>query len=71
MRLTKEKYRLCYADDAVILSENENRLQRLLHRFSLTARRYNMEIFVPKTKSLVVAKEPVRCKLAINDEMVE
>jgi len=55
---------LCYADDAVVISENEDELQRLLRQFYLT-------IVTNKTKSLVVAKEPRRCKLAGNDEIVE
>jgi len=62
---------LCYADDAVIISENEDELQRLLYQFYLKAKRYNMSIATNKTKSLVVAKEPRRCKLAFNDEIVE
>jgi len=62
---------LCYADDTVIISENEDELQRLLHQFYLTAKRYNMSIAINKTKSLVVAQEPRRCKIAVNDEIVE
>jgi len=62
---------LCYGDDAVIISENEDELQRLLHQFYLTAKPYNMSIAINKTKSLVVAKEPRRCKLAVNEEIVE
>jgi len=49
---------LCYADDAVIISENGDELQRLHHQFYLTAKRYNISIAINKTKSLVVAKEP-------------
>lgn len=62
---------LCYADDAVLISENEDELQRLLHQFYLTATRYNMMISMPKTKFLVIAKEPIRCKLAVKDEIIE
>ncbi|XP_050447499.1 uncharacterized protein LOC126849579 [Cataglyphis hispanica] len=62
---------LCYADDAVLISENKDELQKLLHQFYLTATLYNMMISVPKTKSLVIAKEPIRCKLAVNDEIIE
>jgi len=62
---------LCYADDTVIISENDDELQRLLYQFYLTAKRYNMWIAINKTKSLVVAKEPRRCKLAVYDEIVE
>ncbi|XP_055390221.1 uncharacterized protein LOC129619146 [Condylostylus longicornis] len=62
---------LCYADDAVLISENEDELQRLLHRFYLSAKKYNMVISTEKTKSLVVSKDPIRCKLAINDIIIE
>jgi len=62
---------LCFADDAVIISENVDELQRLLHQFYPTAKRYNMSIATKKAKSLVVAKEPRRCKLAVNDKIVE
>jgi len=65
------KTQLCYADDAAIISENKDELQRLLHQFYLTAKRYYMSIAINKIKSLVVAKEPRRCKLAVNDEIVE
>lgn len=58
---------VCYVDDALIVTENEDDLQRLLYQFHLTSTQYNMEISVKKTKSLVVAEERVRCKLAIND----
>lgn len=58
---------LCYADKY----SPKDGLQRLLHRFYVTARRYNMEISALKIKSLVAAKEPVRCKLVVNDETIE
>jgi len=62
---------LCYADDAVFISENEDQLQRLLYQFYLTAKLYNMSIaIINKTKSLFVAKEPRKCKLAVNDEII-
>lgn len=62
---------VCYADDALLISENEDDLQRLTHQFYLTSSRYNMEISIQKTKSLVVAKNPVRCKLIVNDQAIE
>lgn len=54
---------VCYADDAVLISENEDGLQRLLHSFQLSARKWNMIVSVPKTQSLVIAKELIRCNL--------
>jgi len=49
---------VCYADDAVIISEDGDNLQRLLYRFELAAEKYNMSIFVRKAQSLVIAREP-------------
>ncbi|XP_055389920.1 uncharacterized protein LOC129618916 [Condylostylus longicornis] len=62
---------ICYADDAVLLAENEDNLQRLLYRVTKTAERYNMEISTEKTKSMTVSKDPVRCKLSINNHIIE
>lgn len=56
---------LCYADDVVLISENEDELQRLLQFYDS-----NTMISVPKTKSLVIAKEPIRCKL-VSNEIIE
>lgn len=33
----------CYADDAVLLAENEDDLQRLLHQFNMTAKKIQHE----------------------------
>jgi len=38
---------VCYANDAVIISEAEDNLQRLPHRFGLMAEEYNMSLSVP------------------------
>lgn len=61
---------VCYADDAVLISENENE-QRLLYRFQLSAEKWNMTISVQKTQSLVIARNPVRCKLATYNRSIE
>lgn len=37
----KEIKIICYADDAMIISEDEDNLQRLLHQFELIAGKYN------------------------------
>ncbi|KAL6421250.1 hypothetical protein ACFW04_013665 [Cataglyphis niger] len=44
---------LCYADDAVIIAENEDDLQRLLNKFKTTAERFNMLIFRKKTQVMI------------------
>lgn len=41
---------LCYADDAVLMANNEDDLQRLLHRFNITAHKLNMEYLTKKPK---------------------
>lgn len=35
---------LCYADDAVLIADNEDDLQKLLHKFNVTAKKYNLQI---------------------------
>lgn len=67
----KELKIICYADDAVLVSEDEDNLQRMLYQFEKTATKYNMEISVAKSKVLTISKEPRRCKLAIYNEPVE
>jgi len=37
---------VCHADDVVIMSEDEDNLQRFLHRFELTTEKYKMSIFL-------------------------
>lgn len=54
-----------YADDGVLISENEGELQRLLNTFYLREQKYNMRITVTKTKFIVTSKSAIRSKLAI------
>lgn len=62
---------VCYADDAVLISDNEDDLQRLLFNFEKVAGEYNMRISAEKTKSLTISREPLRCKLAVYGEPIE
>ena len=52
---------ICYADD----------LQWLLYRFEQTASAFNMVISTSKTQCLTIAKEPLRCKLAVYGKSIE
>lgn len=47
----KEIQILCYADHTVLIAENEDDLLGLLHQFSITAKRFNMEAFAEKNES--------------------
>lgn len=67
----KEIRVVCYADDMAIISNNEDELQRMVHEFVKSAKMYNMEISTTKTKTLVAAREPKRCKIVINDKIIE
>ncbi|XP_045466553.1 uncharacterized protein LOC123675250 [Harmonia axyridis] len=60
-----------YADDAVLISDSEDDLQRILHAFNQEAKSLNMLINTTKTKCMVTSKEPIRCKLEIDGKMVE
>jgi hypothetical protein len=46
----KEVKIICYSDGAVIISEDEDNLQRRLHRFGSTAEKYNTSISVRKSR---------------------
>ncbi|KAI4473472.1 hypothetical protein M0804_015332 [Polistes exclamans] len=54
----------------VIMSEDEDDLQRMLYKFEKTASKLNMTISVQKTESLTISKEPRRCKLAVYNQSV-
>jgi hypothetical protein len=41
---------ICYADDAVLLSDNEDDLQRMLFNFNKAAKAFNMKIANEKNK---------------------
>lgn len=62
---------LCYADDAILIAEDEDGLQRLLYRFTTTAQDFNMIISTKKTQSMVISKEPIRCKVVANDKIID
>lgn len=62
---------LCYADDALLMAENEDELQRLLFNFNKAAKEYNMEISIPKTKSMVISRTQIRCKLELENKIIE
>ena len=62
---------VCYAADAVLIADSDDGLQWLLQAFKKEAEKINMEISIPKTKSIVVAREPRRCKLVVNNEIIE
>lgn len=62
---------ICYADDAVLLADNEDDLQRLLYKFSLSTTEYNLQISAEKTKCMVISKMPIRCKLQSANKVIE
>lgn len=62
---------LCYADDAVLFAESEDDLQRNLQLFNDKAKELNMIISAQKTKCMTTAKVPLRCKLEVNQKIVE
>ena len=54
---------ICYADDAVLVAENEEGPQKLLHRLNNTCKQENTVMSPVKTKSMAVAVTAVRCKV--------
>ncbi|XP_056642605.1 general transcription factor II-I repeat domain-containing protein 2A-like [Diorhabda sublineata] len=62
---------LCYGDDAVLIAENEDGLQRLLFKFNTTAKSLKMKISAAKIKCMITSKTPIRCKLVVDDEIIQ
>lgn len=62
---------VCYADDAALVAEDEDSLQRLLYKFCCVARKFGLTLSTKKTKTLTISKTPLRCKLQLYDEIVE
>ena len=56
---------VCHANDAALVAENEDDLQRLLYKFSLSCDKFNLKVSPKKTKSLTISKEPLWCKLQL------
>ena len=52
---TNEIKIICYADDAILIADSEDNLQRLLYQFTTTAKTYNMLVSTEKTKSKVIS----------------
>jgi hypothetical protein len=58
---------ICYADDVLLVAENEDDLWWLLFQFDIACKKHNMIIPTQKTKTMVMVKEPYRCKLLMGE----
>ena len=61
---------VCYADDATLIADNEDDL-RLLTTFSQSCTKFDLKISSKKTKSLIISKEPLHCKLQVYNTPIE
>ena len=61
---------VCYADDAALVAEDEDSLQRLLYRFSLLTTKFDLTLSTKKTKTLTISQEPLRCKSQLYDKVM-
>jgi len=66
-----EVHIVCYAEDALLVADKEDDLQRQLHTFHNTAKAYNMKISARKTKCMVISTDPRRCKLIVDGSTLE
>ncbi|KAI4475870.1 hypothetical protein M0802_014994 [Mischocyttarus mexicanus] len=62
---------LCYADNAVLIANSKDNLQRLLHKFNIISKKYNMLTSIENTECLTISKQPIRCKLETNGRRIE
>ena len=50
---------ICYAKDVVLIAETKDDL----YKFNNVCKQHNILICKPKTKAMIIAATPVRCKL--------
>jgi len=66
--MEQNKSMVWYADDAAIFAETEDDLQRQLHKVCQVSQDH---VYRKKTKSITFAKDAVRCKLVLQDKIME
>ena len=62
---------ICYADDAVLIADSEENLQKILIKFDQPAKKLNMEISLKKTKYLSICKTYQKCEIKQGDTILE
>uniref|UniRef100_A0A6P7FRV5 Uncharacterized protein LOC114333350 n=1 Tax=Diabrotica virgifera virgifera TaxID=50390 RepID=A0A6P7FRV5_DIAVI len=62
----KEVKLLCYADSAICIVIDEDNLQRLFQIFNIKVKEFSMAVSSQKTKTTVISKEPIKCKIEID-----
>jgi hypothetical protein len=63
---------LLFADDQVIVAQNEDDLQRAVYYLQVTASEFNMSTSTEKTKFMAFAgKEPDKSKICVNGKILE
>ncbi|XP_050503613.1 uncharacterized protein LOC126882681 [Diabrotica virgifera virgifera] len=62
---------VCYTDDAALIAESEDDLQRQLFQFFQISRQLNMNMSTNNTKCMSTAKYPLRCKLVVENNPIE
>lgn len=63
---------ILFADDQIVISDNENTLQKNIFKLNEIASSFNMKISVNKTKTMAfLGSHPIRAKIVINDKIIE
>jgi hypothetical protein len=55
----------------MLFAESGDDLQKFLHGFVTMASIFNMSISIEKTQAIVIAKEPIKYKLAVNNRIIQ
>lgn len=61
----------CYSDQVILIKDNENESHGLLCQFETTAEKFNVPITVDITESIMISKELIKCKVAINNKPIQ
>ena len=70
-RANQEEYRieeLMFADDLVLIAEDQSRLQEMVSNLDQQCKNYGMRILRDKTEVMVTSREPIQCDIELDGE---
>ena len=62
---------LMFADDLVMMAEDQIRLQEMVSDLDQQCKKYGMRIWRDKTEVMVTSREPLQCDIELDGEMLE
>ena len=62
---------LMFADDLVLIAEDQSRLQEMISNLDQQCKNYGMRISREKTGVMVTSREPIQCDIELHGETLK